>query len=330
MPFKIVRNDIIKMNTEAIVNTANSSLKMDGGLSEQIFRAAGKKELQAECDKIGFCQTGQAVITKGYKLTAKNIIHTVGPVWNEGKSNEKQLLYNAYKNSLDLALKHNIKSIAFPLISSGVYGYPKDQAIRTAITAITDFLLDYDMDIYLVVYGKESVLISEKLFDTIDKYIDDKYVEDANLQFNTYNLERRSYLNSQIQINEQREYEKRSLKDVISEKEETFSEMLLRLIDQKAITDVQAYKGANIDRRLFSKIRSDVNYNPSKVTVIAFAISLSLNLDETYDILQRAGYALSPSNKFDLIIEYFIESGNYNIYEINEALFSFGQMLLGA
>lgn len=330
MPFKIVRNDIVKMETQAIVNAANTSLQMGGGVCGAIFKAAGPNKLQRACDKIGRCEVGQAVITKGYQLYADYIIHTVGPIWRGGNNNEEELLYSAYKSSLDLALENQIESIAFPLISSGIYGYPRDQALKVAIAAISDFLLEHDMEVYLVVYGKETVLLSEKLFDKIDRYIDDNYIEKTSRILESYELQKSIEEDSYPGIlAENIETKTRNLEELIANQEETFSQMLLRLIDQKNMTDVETYKKANVDRRLFSKIKNNKEYNPSKPTAIAFAIALELNLDETCDLLQRAGYALSPSNKFDLIIEFFIEESNYDIYEINQALFSFDQSLLG-
>lgn len=328
MPFKIVRNDITKMKTEAIVNAANTELKMGGGVCGAIFKAAGAEELQKECDSIGKCEVGKAVITKGYNLPAKYIIHTVGPIWRGGKQNEAKLLHSAYTSSLNLALEHDIKSISFPLISSGIYGYPKDKALRIAINAIGEFLLKHDMDVYLVVYGKDTVLLSEKLFSKIEKYIDDNYIQETHRTLEAYELQDSVYENA-MEYKRPISKKKRNIEDVLEQIDETFSDMLLRLIDEKKMTDVEAYKSANIDRRLFSKIRSDKNYSPSKTTAIAFAIALKLNLDETRDLLRRAGYALSPSSEFDLIIRFFIEEENYDIYEINEALFSFDEKLLG-
>lgn len=331
MPFKIIRNDITKMKTQAIVNAANKELQRGGGVCGAIFKAAGSAELQEECNSISKPQVGGAVITEGYKLDAEKIIHAVGPIWRGGNHNEEKLLYNAYKSSLDLALENDIKSISFPLISSGIYGYPKDQALRVAISAISDFLLKNDMEVYLVVFGKDTVVLSEKLFSKIEKYIDDNYIEKTGRitrRLEKYDLQEDSYDYQPVELRRAPD-KKRKLKDVLDQIEENFSEMLLRLIDEKDMTDVEAYKRANVDRRLFSKIKNEENYKPSKITAIAFAVSLKLNLDETCDLLQRAGYALSPSSKFDLIIEFFIEEENYDIYEINEALFSFEESLLG-
>ena len=342
MPFEIIRNDITKMPVDIIVNAANTGLKMGGGVCGAIFTAAGADKLQAECDRIGGCDVGAAVITGGYRLPAKQIIHTVGPIWQGGGANEAKLLHNAYTSSLNLALKHAGKSIAFPLISSGIYGYPKDQALKIAVAAISEFLLSHEMMVYLVVFDKKSFAFSEKLFSDIEKYIDDHYVEEhlvseRHLEAEEYEVQnlkeaRMIYPAPQRQpmIPSPQPMVSRSLADVLGHLDDSFSEMLMRLIDQKGMTDVETYKKANVDRKLFSKIRSKKDYSPSKATAIAFAIALELNLDETHDLLGRAGYALSHSNAFDLIIEYFINAENYNIYEINEALFAFDQALLGA
>ena len=337
MPLEIIRNDITKVHADAIVNAANSSLLGGGGVDGAIHRAAGP-ELIAECRTLGGCKAGQAKITKGYNLPAKYVIHTVGPVWHGGKNNEEKLLADCYMKSLALAKEHKLESIAFPLISSGAFGYPKDRALKTAISVIGDFLLNNDMTVYLVVYDKSSFTLSEKLFSAITQYIDDNYIEQQPVD--SYNRldERRilkeyclkeplpSLMESPASVVKR----KRSLDDVVKQIDETFSQMLLRLIDENDMTDAEVYKKANIDRKLFSKIRNDLYYKPSKPTAIAFAIALRLSLDETKDLLLKAGYALSNSSKFDIIIQYFIEDGNYNIFEINEALFAFDQNILGS
>lgn len=336
MPLEIIRNDITKVHADAIVNAANSSLLGGGGVDGAIHRAAGPKLLE-ECRTLGGCQVGQAKITKGYNLPAKYIIHTVGPIWNDGKNNEEKLLADCYKNSLALAKEYNLESIAFPLISSGAFGYPKDKAMKTAISVVGDFLLSNDMTVYLVVYDKKAFMLSEKLFSSITQYIDDKYIEERPTNKRDRLEEELQLVDSHLEAPRFYSVEeptpvkklKRSLDDVVKQMDETFSQMLLRLIDEKGMTDVETYKKANIDRKLFSKIRNDINYKPSKPTAIAFAIALKLNLDETKDLLLKAGFALSRSSKFDIIIEYFIEEGNYNIFEINEALFAFDQNLLG-
>ncbi len=337
MPLKIIRNDIIKMPVDAIVNAANTALKMGGGVCGAIFAAAGAEKLQKDCDQIGKCAGGEAVITNAYNLPSRYVIHTVGPIWQGGSHGEAHLLHNCYTNSLTLAWQHECQSIAFPLISSGIYGYPKDQALQIAISAISEFLLNYEIMVYLVVYDKKAFVLSTKLSSAIEKYIDDNYIEEHRLSQRRRGIE--PYEIQQLEEIHERfdtcasmpaAEVKPSLEDLVNQLDESFSQMLLRLIDEKGMTDVETYKRANIDRKLFSKIRSTKGYNPSKVTAIAFAIALELNLDETSDLLSKAGYTLSHSNKFDVIIKYFIEEGNYNIYEINEALFAFDQVLLGA
>jgi len=336
MPLEIIRNDITKVHADAIVNAANTSLLGGGGVDGAIHRAAGS-ELLAECRTLGGCEIGQAKITKGYNLPAKFVIHTVGPVWHGGNDNEEKLLADCYKNSLALAKKHSLESIAFPLISSGAFGYPKDRVLKTAISVIGEFLLNNDMTVYLVVFDKTAFSLSEKLFSSITQYIDDKYIEEYPIDRNN-RFEERHILKeycieepmlSPMEASASAQKRKRSLDDVVKHMDETFSQMLLRLIDEKGMTDAETYKKANIDRKLFSKIRNDINYKPSKPTAIAFAIALMLNLDETKDLLLKAGFALSHSSKFDIIIQYFLDEGNYNIFEINEALFAFDQNLLG-
>lgn len=334
MPLQIVRNDITKMKVDAIVNAANSSLLGGGGVDGCIHRAAGP-ELLAECKTLGGCKTGSAKITKGYKLLCKYVIHAVGPRWRDGEHGEREKLVSCYRTALALAKEHDCETVAFPLISSGIYGYPKDQALKVAIDTISDFLLENDMTVYIVIFDRKVYQIGEKLFSDIAAYIDDNYV-DAHTDSRTERLRQMQMLSEEPEAEIYAEplapmaEGAKSLDDALSQIDESFSEMLLRKIDEKGMTDAQCYKKANIDRKLFSKIRSDKLYKPSKPTAIAFAIALELSLDETKEMLMKAGFALSHSNKFDIIIEYFIEHGNYNVFEINEALFAFDQSLLGA
>ena len=394
MPIKIVRNDITKIACDAIVNAANSTLLGGGGVDGAIHKAAGKG-LLLECMKLGGCKVGQAKLTKAYKLPARFVIHTVGPKWKGGQKGERELLESCYRESLRLAADNNCESIAFPLISSGVYGYPKDLALKAAVDTITSFLIDHDMLVYIVVYDKSAFQISEKLFTDIASYIDDRYV-DTHFTFNRIRRDEsdESTILAETQIHSDEEprflsteehqffsteephfrsteaphplpteapqslspdFKTRqlqapqefsmampkaaspsaempkaaSLEEMMNQIDESFSQMLLRKIDEKGMTDAECYKKANVDRKLFSKIRGDIHYHPSKTTAIAFAIALELSLNETKDMLMKAGFALSHSNKFDIIIEYFINNGNYNVFEINEALFAFDQSLLG-
>lgn len=346
MPFSIIRNDITKLEVDAIVNAANSKLLAGGGVCGAIFAAAGADELQKECNKIGYCGIGEAVITKGYALKANYVIHTVGPIYGQDRINEEQQLYSCYKNSLALAKKKHIASIAFPVISSGIYGYPKTEAIKIATRAIRDFLSRNEMEIYLVVYDKKAFQISEKLFSEVQSFIDERLVtpddrrriaEDGTTvgcnQYSSAMLSDESvYIPEMLPAAsaESKGLKKRkSLEDLMNIKAETFSEMLLRMIDEKGMTDVEVYKRANMDRKLFSKIRKK-DYTPKKVTVVALIIALKLNMKETRELLSRAGFAFSESSKFDIIIQYFIEQQNYDIFEINETLFAFEQQLLGA
>ncbi len=347
MPLEIIRNDITKMKTDAIVNAANSKLKNGGGVCGAIFEAAGADKLQDECDRIGHCDVGKAVITGGYALPSKHIIHTVGPVWQGGDHQEEKLLTSSYISALLLAKENGCSSIAFPLISSGIYGYPKDKALQVAISAIGTFLLQNDMTVYLVVFDKAAYALSDKLFSSIEEYIDDHYADTHSPRRMNRNAEVLSQVRELSSYAEDDSWnviesktgmpfpaasseKPRSLDDVIAQMDESFSMMLFRIIDEKGEKDTEVYKRANIDRKLFSKIRSNPNYKPSKNTAIALAVALKLSLDETRDLLCKAGFALSRSSKFDLIVEYFIKMKNYNIFEINEALFAFDQSMLGA
>ena len=357
MPLEIVRNDITKMQVDAIVNAANCSLLGGGGVDGAIHRAAGP-ELLAECRTLGGCGTGDAKITKGYRLPARHVIHTVGPVWNGGAHGEKELLTSCYRSSLELAAENDCESVAFPLISAGIYGYPRAEAIRVAVDTISSFLAEHDMTVYLVIFDKDSFVIGSKLFRDISQYIDDNYAaehDDSTARSRRLELPRmfsaaaapiRSvkqkvaadmYRAAQEDTCADEDTDEllcavaaNSLEEALGQLDESFSQMLLRKIDEKGMTDAQCYKKANIDRKLFSKIRGDIHYRPSKPTVLAFAIALELPLNEAKDMLMKAGYALSHSSKSDIIVEYFIQRGNYNIFEINEALFAFDQNLLGA
>ena len=344
MPLEIVRNDITKMKVDAIVNAANSSLLGGGGVDGCIHRAAGPRLLD-ECRLLGGCRTGEAKITGAYNLPCKYVIHTVGPVWRDGLYGEREKLVACYRASLALAEERGCKSVAFPLISSGIYGYPKDQALRVAVETISAFLLEHDMTVYIVVFDRNSYQIGKKLRSDIQEYIDDRYAdehadseEERLRRFNAGALRRAAHLYgapervSECRVMQERKatHTAQSLDDAVGELDESFSEALLRMIGERGMTDAQCYKRANIDRKHFSKIRGDKAYQPCKRTVLAFAVALRLSLRETEELLRKAGFALSHSNKADIIVEYFIARGNYNIFEINEALFAFDQNLLGA
>ena len=329
MPLEIVRNDITKMKVDAIVNAANETLLGGGGVDGCIHRAAGP-ELLAECRMLGGCRTGEAKITGAYRLPCRCIIHTVGPVWNGGKYGEREKLASCYRTSLALAKEHGCETVAFPLISSGIFGYPKDQALRVAVDTIGEFLLHNDMTVYIVIFSRTAYQISSKLFADIAEYVDDHYV-DAHTDSQRERLRRRGVVESRmLTAYEDAPVAASGLDEALAHLDAGFSETLLKIIDRSGKKDAEVYKKANVDRKLFSKIRNNPDYKPSKATAIAFAIALELNLDETRDLVARAGYALSASSKFDVIIEYFIRKKKYDIFEINEALFAFDQSLLGA
>lgn len=277
MPIKIIRQDITKLKVDAIVNTTNPSLDATGGLDHYIHQLAGK-ELDVECRRIGKLKVGQACLTSGYKL-CKYIIHTASPVWNIQNKNNEALLKSCYLSSLMLANEYKLKSIAFPLISSGTNQFPKELALQVAMNSIVSFLTDHEMMVYLVVYDRNSYKISSELFDSIEAYIDDYYEDEHMLVCNSIIAPRFSLI------------------DALNQMDESFSTMLLRKI--------------------------------AKQTVIAFALALELSLDDMEEMLNKAGFSLSHSNKFDIIVEYFVSQGNYNVFEINEALFAFDQSLIG-
>ena len=362
MPLQIIRQDITRIECDAIVNAANESLLGGGGVDGAIHRAAGP-ELLAECRTLGGCKTGEAKLTGAYALPCRWVIHTVGPVWRGGLHGERRLLESCYRNSLALASERGCESVAFPLISAGVYGYPKDKAIRVAVSVISEFLADHEMLVYLVIFGRDDFAIGKKLFRDIRAYIDDHYADEhtddqaeRRRRAQVYGVSAQGYASAPnaappgagrpaapptpmmsasrpAPYGESRgEAKTSSLPDLsryVDQIDESFSQMLLRKIDERGMTDAQCYKKANIDRKLFSKIRSDKHYKPSKPTVLAFAIALELSLEETLDMLMKAGFTLSHSSKSDLIIEYFLRRGHYDIFEINEALFAFDQSILG-
>ena len=392
MPLNFIRDDITRLRVDAIVNAANSSLLGGGGVDGAIHEAAGPR-LLAECRKLGGCATGQAKITKGYRLPAKYVIHTVGPIYQDGKHGEEELLRSCYRNSLRIARDRGLHSVAFPLISAGVYGYPADQAIAVAIDEIRRFLFedDTDMQVTLVFFDKRVSLLSKKLLGELRERIDDSYAEahyDRTSQ-NRREREMRSFLRrkesegsipnagdeaedsmsgipyqaarpgAQAPQAEMPEvstwtskapqaampeasalpsmaqkaaapFSRHELSGLLTGRDEGFTGMLLRKIDERGMTDVECYKKANIDRKLFSKIRGNPAYQPKKTTVFAFSIALRLSLPETEALLRKAGYAFSESSKTDIIIRYYIEHGRYDIFDINEALYEFDQALLGA
>ncbi len=378
MPLEIVRNDITTMQVDVIVNSAHPTPEVGGGVDYAIHRAAGP-ELIVERKKIGDIATGTAFITPGFKLPAKYVIHTVGPIWQNGKKGQRQQLASCYKNSLRLAVENNCTSIAFPLISAGVFGCPAEIAIAMAVQAIREFLEEQELNVYLVIFDRNAFRISSALFDDVQDYLDKMYIEELLDEEEEQRERRRRLFRDHMILGDEAPEEfaakpmasmgqasavpkqaakrfegrskhsearakrmpellqaesvapqkTRSLSDLLNEVDDTFSEALLRLIDAKGKTDPDVYKRANIDRKHFSKIRNKPDYQPSKATALALAIALELNLDETKDFIGRAGYAISHSSKMDIIVEYFIEREEYDIFTINETLFAFDQPCLG-
>ena len=350
MPFEIVRNDIVNMQVDAIVNTANPRPVIGSGTDGAIHAKAGPLLLRAR-RLVGNIQTGEAAITLGFGLPAKFVIHTVGPVWQGGSQGEAELLRRCYDNALGLAWKHRLKSVAFSLISTGNYGFPKALALQIAVEAIREFLREREMRIYLVVFEKEAFALSGEWVENVRSYVDEAYVkqklraeyafEDSRPLPPSRRMPEPDMLCPPSQALSRGEAPKESIRrpkstfdpDKLSQMlrglDAGFSETLLKLIDQSGKKDSEIYKKANVDRKLFSKIRNNPNYKPSKTTALAFAIALELDLEQTRDLIGRAGYALTRSSKLDVIVEYFIVHRRYDVVEINLVLFEFDQSLLG-
>ena len=362
MPFEIVRNDIVMMQVDAVVNTANPDPVIGSGVDSAIHKAAGAQLLAAR-RRIGRIAFGDAQITPGFELAARFVIHTVGPVWVDGAHEEEQLLASCYRKSLALAKENGCESIAFPLLATGNYGFPKSLALQIAVREISAFLPENEMQVYLVVFDKEAFELSEKLFRAVSSYLDEHYISSKMLEEYSMFESRspRPVYNAAPEAGRRRDRQ-RSLGQVrnricapqaskesadsafggkapadaedwserLKHLDAGFSETLLRLIDRTGRKDSEIYKKANVDRKLFSKIRNQPDYKPSKATALAFAFALELDLDETKDFIGRAGYALSHSSKFDVIVEYFLVNRNYNVFELNEVLFAFDQPLIGA
>ena len=328
MPLQIIRQDITKMQVDAIVNTTNEEMVGYSGVDLAVHEAAGP-ELDAECAKIAPLGLGTAKITNAYNLDARYIIHTSGPIWRGGLEGESIILKSCYIESLKLAVAHGCNSVAFPLISSGVYGYPKDQVLKFAIQIITEFLFDHEIMVYLCVFDRTAYEFSKKLFTEISEAICNDYVYERDEITSNESMVFRSEMVVTYDCSRGSKTDK-LLHEYIKSIDKSFAYKLFDLINERGMTDVECYKKANVDKKTFSKIKCNPEtYKPSKQTAVAFAIALKLNLDETQDLLASAGLTLSRSFVFDKIIRYFIQKEIYDIFEINEALFEFDQVLLG-
>ncbi len=342
MPLQIIRQDITKMRVDAIVNTTNEEMIGYSGVDYAVHRGAGT-ELDAECAKIAPLGLGCVKMTKGYNLDAKYIIHTSGPVWHGGLQGESIILRSCYTEALKLAHESGFESIAFPLISAGAYGYPKDQVLKFAIRVITEFLCDHELTVFICILDRNSYEFSRTLYSELNEIINEDRAEmllEEDIRCSaryeaSLTPKRTPRISAALKCSapfpeEPVSVAGQSLHEYMKKMDKSFAYKLFDYIDEKGMTDVECYKKANVDKKTFSKIKCNPDtYKPSKQTAVAFAIALRLNLDETQDLLASAGLTLSRSFAFDKIIRYFIQKGNYDIFEINEALFEFDQVLLG-
>lgn len=324
MPFLMIRNDITQVKADAIVNPANRELLQGSGTSRAIYLAAGEQELTAACAAIGHCDPGRAVCTPAFRLPAKYLFHAVCPAWQGGNAGEAGLLAGAYRSALELAVEYGCGSVAFPLLSTGNYGYPKEKALRIAMDAITSFVLEHDLTVDLVLYDRDSLTVGRKLFADVEEYIDDHYVahNDESYRFRRRErpVERGVPAASPVSG---------SLESRMGRLGESFACRLVGLIDARGLKDSTVYKQSNITRQHFSKIRCNVNYTPKKKTVLAFAVGLRLTVPEAEALLKSAGYAFSESSRQDLIVQYCLEHKIYNIHQVNALLFDYDQEQLG-
>ena len=346
MPFLMIRNDITKVAADAIVNPANRNLLHGSGTSRAIYQAAGEQELTAACEAIGRCDLGRAVCTPAFGLSAKYVFHAVCPAWHGGGFGEAEQLAGAYHSALKLAAEYHCESVAFPLLSSGNYGYPKEQAFRIAVDTITQYVMEHDLTVYLVLYDRHSLAVSRKLFTSVEEYINDHYVAQNDESYQFDRRRRESVERRRWRLEEEATpmletaaappppatapIAARSLEHLMDNLGESFTTRLLRLIDERGLKDSTVYKQSNISRQHFSKIQCNRDYNPKKKTVLAFAVGLHLSEDETIDLLKSAGYAFSDGSKRDWIVRYCLEQKIYNINQVNTLLFEYDQEQLGA
>lgn len=345
MPLVLTRDDVSRVDAEAVVNAANEHLSVGGGVCGAIFEAAGRRELESACKQLGGCPTGSAVVTPGFGLKARWIIHAVGPIWRGGSWGEDALLRSAYRSALERASELGVRSVALPLISTGIFGFPIDRALAIATSEISAFLdRVQDVEVRLVVFDRAAFAACLADYGEVAACEDEEYVDarrgrdrmgDLRLSMPACGAAADvisgdaapggSCFGSARPIADERE-----LKDLLVHLDTSFSQAVLSLIDERGLTDAAVYKKANLSRQVFSKLRKDDGYRPAKPTAVALAIALELDMDQTRELLQRAGYALSTASTFDAIVRYYIERHSYDIVAINQMLFAFDQPLLGS
>ena len=342
MPFKIIRDDIKKVKADAIVNPANPEPVIGGGVESAIYEAAGKEKLLEARKELGRLQPGKVGVTEAFNLAAKYIIHVSGLYWEGGNSFEARCLKECYEKALKAALDKGCKSIAFPLLGTGTYGFPKDIGLDVAVSTFTEFLEEYEMEITLVVFDNEAVNVSGKLAYEVKSFIDDKYaLEVLETEYKKdRNIECYELPNERFHLLLKEEtydvLDNACTKDTFSAKQpgsleaalkniykESFEKHLQQLINKKGLRNSEVYAAANISKQYFSKLLKG-QVKPSKDKMLALAVGLRLNMDEVVDFLRIAGYALSPISQTDTVVEYFIRKQEYNVLKINIVLFDYG------
>ena len=357
MPLKIIRNDITRVKADAIVNTANPLPRIGAGTDRAIHDAAGP-ELLASRKQIGPIAVGSCAATPAFRLNASYVLHTVSPGWEGGGKGEAETLRRAYDAALETADSLGCRSVAFPLLAAGSYGFPHDLALSVAIQAFTDFLLDHDVTILLVLFNGKAFGLAASLFDDLKSYIDDNYVDAQEIREYGAAAQQRPRREPPTALRRNARAESgalprdadfcssamamppamampsaampagESLEEFLRQSESTFTESLLDLLRERAGKDSEVYKRAEISKQLFSKILSNRDYKPTKDTAIQLAIGLQLDLAQTQKLLEKAGYALTRSSKADLVVQYYIERKIYSVSFINEALSDCGLPLL--
>lgn len=338
MPFSIVRNDIARVRADVLVNAANERLAAGGGVCGAIFEGAGAGRMAAACARIGHCPTGSAVTTPGFDLPCRWVVHAVGPVWRGGSHGERDLLRSCYRSLFAEVARLGADSVAFPLISAGIFGYPVREALDVARAETSAFLDDHpDVEVTLVVFTRDVVAQGVALLGELREYVDDAYV-DGSPHLRDRSAELREFRTPEAYPTAapapvptpSAPVAPDELAERLAHLDASFSEALLALVDERGLTDAQVYRRANLSRQLFSKIRSKPDYRPSKPTAVALALALGLTLPQTQELLAHAGLTLSRSSKFDVIVEFYLARGVHDVMAVNEALFAFDQPLLGS